>query len=102
MTSRDKHFQKQRKIADDTDVRASRGFFNFMQRIENEMQKIMSVMSLANSEKILDLCMTFDEYSAAALKFNPRAFVSEVTLPENFEKHKLFVRNEFRNAIVRM
>ncbi len=82
MTSGDKYFQKQREIADGADMRTSRVFFNLMQRIGNEMQEIMGVMSLADPGQILDLCMAPGEYSASALKFNPRASVSGVTLPE--------------------
>ena len=102
MTSGDKYFQKQRKIADGTDVRASRGFFNLMQRIGSEMQETMGIMSLANSGKILDLCMAPGGYSASALKFNPWASVSGATLPENLGGHKLFVRDGFRGATVRV
>ena len=102
MTSGDEYFQKQRKIADDADLRVSRGFFNLMQRIGDEMQKSTGVMSLANPGKILDLCMAPGGYSASVLKFNPQASISGATLPEMLGGHKLFVRDRFRGAPIRV
>ena len=102
MTSGDEYFQKQRKIADGADMKTSWGFFNLMQRIGNEMQETTDVMSLADPGLILDLCMAPGGYSASALKFNLRAFVSGATLPKKLGGHKLFVRNGFRGAPVRV
>ena len=104
MTSGDKHFQKQRQIADgaSADMRASRGFFNLMERIGTEMQDTTGVMSIPDPGQILDLCMAPGGYSASALKFNPRASVSGATLPEKLGGHKLFVRDGFRRAAVRV
>ena len=73
-----------------------------MQRIEDEMQESIGVMSLANPGKILDLCMAPGGYSASALKFNPQASVSGTTLPEKLGGHKLFLRNRFRDAPIRV
>ena len=102
MKSGDKYFQKQRETADGADMRTSFGFFNLMQRIGNEMQEIMGAMSLPNLGQILDLCMAPGGYSASALKFNPQASVSGATLPENLGGHKLFVRDGFMGAPVRI
>ena len=102
MTSGDKYFQKQRKIADGADMATSRGFFSLMERIGIEMQDTTGVMSIADPGQILDLCMAPGGYSASALKFNPRASVSGATLPEKLGGHKLFVRDGFRGASVRV
>ena len=102
MTSGDKHFQKQRKIADGTDMKTSRGFFSLMERIGTEMQDTTGVMSIPDPGQILDLCMAPGGYSASALKLNPRATVSGATLPERLGGHKLFVRNGFRRAAVQV
>lgn len=102
MTSGDRYYQKQRQIADGVDMKTSRGFFNLMQRIGNEMQETTGAMSLTDPGQILDLCMAPGGYSASALKFNPRASVSGATLPEKFGGHKLFVRDGFRGAPIRV
>ena len=83
-------------------MRASLRFFNLMQRIGNKMHEITSMMSLVDTRNVLDLCMISDEYSALALKFNPQASVSEATLSKKYENHKLFVRDDFRDASVRV
>ena len=102
MQSGDSYFQKQRRTADSADIRTSLGFFNLMQRIGNEMHETTGVMSLVHSRNILDLCMAPGGYSASALEFNPQASVSGATLPEEQGGHKLFVRNGFRGASVRV
>ncbi|KAL9631193.1 MAG: hypothetical protein Q9164_006021 [Protoblastenia rupestris] len=102
MTSGDKYFQKQRKIADGADMKTSWGFFNLMQRIGNEMHETMGVMSLAGPGQILDLCMAPGGYSASALKFNPWASVLGATLPEKLGGHKLLLRDGFQGAPVRV
>lgn len=102
MQSGDNYFQKQRQTADNADSRTSWGFFNLMQRIGNEMHETTGAMSLADTRNILDLCMAPGGYSASALKFNPQASVSGATLPEEHGGHKLFVRDGFRGASVRV
>lgn len=102
MQSGDNYFQKQRRTADNTDMRTSLGFFNLMQRIGNEMHETTGVMSLVDTRNILDLCMAPGGYSASALKFSPQASVSGATLPEEHGGHKLFVRDGFRGASVRV
>ena len=102
MQSGDSYFQKQRRTADNADIRTSRGFFNLMQRIGNEMHETTGVMSLVDTRNILDLCMAPGGYSASALKFNPRASVSGATLPEQHGGHKLLVRDGFKGASVRV
>ena len=73
-----------------------------MQRIGNEMQAPTGVMSLGDTANILDLCMAPGGYSASALKFSPGASVSGATLPEEQGGHRLFVRDGFRGAAVRV
>ncbi|KAL8814843.1 MAG: hypothetical protein Q9191_008511, partial [Dirinaria sp. TL-2023a] len=102
MQSRDSYFQSQRRTADNADMRTSLGFFNLMQRIGNEKHEITGVMSLVDTRNILDLCMASGGYSASALKFNSQASVSGATLPEEHGGHKLFVRDGFRGAAVRV
>ena len=102
MESGDNHFQKQRRTADNTDMKTSQGFFNLMQRIGDEMHDTTGVMSLVDTGNILDLCMAPGGYSASALKVSPQASVSGATLPEEHGGHKLFVRDGFRGASVRV
>ena len=102
MQSGDSYFQKQRRTADNPDMRTSRAFFNLMQRIGNEMHETTGVMSLVDTGNILDLCMAPGGYSASALKFSPWASVSGATLPEEHGGHKLLVRDGFRGASVRV
>lgn len=66
------------------------------------MQKIMNVINFVDFEQIFNLCMTFDDYNVSILKFNFRTFISKIILSKKFKKHELFVRNEFKNARVRI
>lgn len=102
MTLRDKHFQKERKIADGTNLKASLSFFNIMRRIGNEMQETMGVMCLPEPGQILDLCMAPGGYSADALTFNLQASVAGATSSEELGGHKLYVQDGYRGTRVQV
>lgn len=64
-----------------------------MQQIGDEMQAATGVLEIpGTSPKVLDLCMAPGGYTATALKYNPRAHVSGISLPEEDGGHKILVR----------
>lgn len=92
----DKHFEKQRRVADEafqeSSDRTRKGFFNLMQRIGDEIQEATGVLSLPKSEtEVLDICMAPGGYSASALKYSPHAHVSGITLPNTVGGHQLLI-----------
>ncbi|KAF6217509.1 hypothetical protein HO133_006847 [Letharia lupina] len=88
----DKHFQKQRRDADEASYKVRKGFYNLMQRIGDELQAASGTLSLPKPHaEVLDICMAPGGYSASALKYSPHACVSGITLPKSLGGHQLLI-----------
>lgn len=65
-----------------------------MRQIGDELQTATDALSLqGTSPQVLDLCMAPGGYTASALKYNPHAHVSGISLPEKDGGHRVLVRH---------
>lgn len=90
----DEFFKNQRQRADHADDRGRNIFFKMMQGIGDELEDATGMLTQhGKPPEVLDLCMAPGGYTASALKYNPHAHVSGMTLPEEEGGHKLLVRH---------
>lgn len=88
----DKHFEKQRRAADEASDKQRRGFYNLMRRIGDELQASTKALSLPEPcAEVLDICMAPGGYSASALKYSPHAHVSGLSLPPSLGGHRILI-----------
>ena len=89
----DREFEERRQRSDHADSKARRMFFNMMRGIGDELHDATGALRIqGTSPEVLDLCMAPGGYTASALKFNPHARVSGITLPEDEGGHQLLVK----------
>lgn len=91
----DTYFQKLQKSADGADLGERTRFFQLMQRIGDELQRVTSALSVqltqGSEPAILDLCMAPGGFSMAALKHNPNAILHGISLPQPQGGHQLLI-----------
>lgn len=71
-----------------------------MQRSGDEIQKATAALTLPANPQVLDLCMAPGGYTASALKYNPSARVSALTLPRQSGGHQVLARNGVKDPRV--
>ncbi len=65
-----------------------------MQQIGDELQDATGALTInTGHHEVLDLCMAPGGYALSALKYNPLAHVSGITLPEEKGGHRVMVRH---------
>ena len=88
----DKHFEKQRQVADKACHKEQKFFYHQMRRIGDEIQAATGALNLPGPiAKVLDICMAPGGYSASALKHSPHAHVSGITLPHVLGGHPVLI-----------
>ncbi|XMA12579.1 hypothetical protein WAI453_005370 [Rhynchosporium graminicola] len=89
------HFEKRRQRADDATGQQGIKFYRMMQEIGDEMQKETSAFTQVHRNgddfRILGLCMGPGGYTYSALKYNPGAEASGITLPPSQGGHEVFL-----------
>lgn len=71
-----------------------------MQRSGDHIQEATAALTLPTDPQILDLCMAPGGYTASALKYNPGAKVSAITLPREQGGHEVIVGYGWRDPRV--
>ncbi|TVY54180.1 hypothetical protein LCER1_G004590 [Lachnellula cervina] len=91
----DAFFKAQRERADNADVSGEQKFFRMMIQIADEMNGLTGALSPQTARgpnmKVLDICMAPGGYTAAVLKFNPRASTFAITLPKDQGGHPIHI-----------
>ncbi|TVY22745.1 hypothetical protein LHYA1_G008593 [Lachnellula hyalina] len=91
----DAFFKAQRERADNTDISGEQKFFRMMIQIADEMNGMTGALSPQTARgsdmKVLDICMAPGGYTAAVLRFNPRAKAFAITLPMEQGGHPIHI-----------
>ncbi|KAI4593080.1 hypothetical protein KJ359_010168 [Pestalotiopsis sp. 9143b] len=87
----DRHFQRQRKVADEADERTKAHFFRMMKNIAMDMQHSTGKLKLSGGGegRILDTCMAPGGFLSVVLERNPRATAVAFTLPPSAGGHEV-------------
>ncbi|KAK7936483.1 hypothetical protein LTR80_011089 [Exophiala xenobiotica] len=88
----DKHFENQRRQADEAGPAQRQVFFDMMCRIGEEIEEETRAIGLGKARpSVLDLCAAPGGFIATALRYNPLATIRGVSLPTSLGGHPLLV-----------
>ena len=82
-------------------LKTKKAFFFLMKNIEDETQKKVEIIKLSIfCSDILNLCMTFRDYTLSALKYNSDAHVYNISLPLSMSEHQMLMSHEMKDSRV--
>ncbi|KAL7267443.1 hypothetical protein RUND412_009975 [Rhizina undulata] len=94
----DRHFIKQRAIADSaaSNKKTQFGFYKKMLEIADEINRASGVFSSVGNERVLDVCMAPGAFSDYALRQNPGCWIDGITLPVEEGGHEILLQTNER------